>query len=113
MEWLKKRRDQVSAIEQLLMKLQYSGVNVLSMPYDELMQRLVADGLVPAGVEPTRFAAMLKSRAKGGTDPQQDVGRDWKPDDEGIPYNLLDKANELKRRVWGSYKVPQNTAWAV
>lgn len=106
--WLEGRQDQVSAVERVLMRFRYTGIDVLNTPSMELEKQLVANNLVPPGINPERFVAMVQSRARGGTDPDQDVGDAWRPQGEGIPLAQRADAEALADRVWGWRKYRGN-----
>jgi|GEM_PF-6356281 len=76
-EFASQREQQVSKVESVLIFMHHMGLNPDYMPVKQLADYLEAEDRVPAGIEPIRFAAMVKSRAGEGFNPEQDIRRNW------------------------------------
>ena len=85
-------------IEKALLNLKYTAPDLDMSRFDDLISKLNDRGLIPAGVNPARFAAALKSRIKNP--PLDKIDKTG----ERIPPEHWDAVELSKRRYWGAFK---------
>lgn len=77
MEWTSQREQQVSKVDSAIIFLHHLGIHPDRMNVQQLADYLEAEERIPSGIEPIRFAAMVKSRSGEGFDPSQDIQANW------------------------------------
>ena len=71
------RAQQVTKVDSVLMMMKHTGMHPDHMSVSELADYLEAEDRIPPGMDSTRFAAMVKSRARENFSTEKYIKANW------------------------------------